>query len=582
MKLLSIALLECVVIFTLAASAAQATTVYWDVNGTATIGAGGPAATGAWNGTAINWNLDPNGGAAMGPVAAWVNGDTAIFSAGNDAAGEFTVTPSGTPEAAGIIFEEGTITLANNTNSTINVSTGTVELKAGTTLITANSGGTTNTGISFVSGGKYLISGNATLRTTNPGTGGSFVHSSAAIELANSANLTVDYQVNNSLNIIQSGTVISGTGSLTKAGAGVLAIASPSTYSGPTFVDDGELRIRNTSNRLPIATDVTVNSPGILNLNAVGQQIGSLSGNGRVGLAGATLTVNGTTGTTFSGTIEDTANAGANGNPALGGSVTKSGDGALTLTGANTYTGTTTISAGKLLANNTTGSATGSGPVSLDGGTLGGTGTVTGPITTTANGGTIAPGASAGTLTVTGDVTLGAMSRLAIELDGASSDSLAVGGTLDLTALDNFLDITVLNAGAGPWTIATYVTLVGVTFETISPGFSIDYGTGSDSQITLSATMVAALLGDFNSNGTVDAADYALWRKNEIPNTALPNDNGLLTQAARYDLWKANFGKSNPGSGKSLSQGLATVPEPTTLLLLSAAGLLTVRRGSRR
>src|SRR5262245_33311288 len=166
MKRVRFLLCGCAVILPFLSSIAQATTVYWDVNGTGATGAGGPAATGAWNGTATNWNQDPNGNAAMGAVAAWVNGDTAIFSAGNDATGEFTVTPSGTPEAAGITIEEGTITLASSLNTAVNVNMGTVELKTGTTLITANSGGTTNTGIGFLPGGQYLISGNAALRTT--------------------------------------------------------------------------------------------------------------------------------------------------------------------------------------------------------------------------------------------------------------------------------------------------------------------------------------------------------------------------------------------------------------------------------
>ena len=52
--------------------------------------------------------------------------------------------------------------------------------------------------------------------------------------------------------------------------------------------------------------------------------------------------------------------------------------------------------------------------------------------------------------------------------------------------------------------------------------------------------------GDFNNNGVVDAADYALWRKNQNTNNALPNDNGLGTPvgAAHYDLWSANFGNA--------------------------------------
>jgi len=72
------------------------------------------------------------------------------------------------------------------------------------------------------------------------------------------------------------------------------------------------------------------------------------------------------------------------------------------------------------------------------------------------------------------------------------------------------------------------------------------------------------LLGDFNSDGKVDAGDYATWRKNEVANAPLANDNGVGNQAARFSLWRANFGKP-PGAGSGLDGG--SVPEPASALL---------------
>ena len=87
----------------------------------------------------------------------------------------------------------------------------------------------------------------------------------------------------------------------------------------------------------------------------------------------------------------------------------------------------------------------------------------------------------------------------------------------------------------------------------------------------------SALPGDFNFDGTVDAADYVTWRK---------DPNGTQAQ---YDAWRAHFGQpaSGVGSGSALpSAGLlsATAPEPTTLamLILAMASTPVWRRNTPR
>jgi hypothetical protein len=82
-------------------------------------------------------------------------------------------------------------------------------------------------------------------------------------------------------------------------------------------------------------------------------------------------------------------------------------------------------------------------------------------------------------------------------------------------------------------------------------------------------TSVPSVIGDYNQNGTVDAADYVVWR-NSGGATTLPNRDPSITgpvSAADYNAWRARFG-STAGAGAAL----AAVPEPTALAAL-AGGL---------
>jgi autotransporter-associated beta strand protein len=63
-------------------------------------------------------------------------------------------------------------------------------------------------------------------------------------------------------------------------------------------------------------------------------------------------------------------------------------------------------------------------------------------------------------------------------------------------------------------------------------------------QVTFDDSAVPSPSGDFNGDDTVDAADYVVWRKNETANNPLPNDGGATDQAARFNLWRANFGET--------------------------------------
>lgn len=80
-----------------------------------------------------------------------------------------------------------------------------------------------------------------------------------------------------------------------------------------------------------------------------------------------------------------------------------------------------------------------------------------------------------------------------------------------------------------------------------------------------------SLLGDFNNDGIVDAADYTVWRNHfgELDEVNINNNgdgmNGV--DAVDYSLWKTSYGDTGPGSG---SGGLAShvVPEPGSALIV--------------
>ncbi len=95
-------------------------------------------------------------------------------------------------------------------------------------------------------------------------------------------------------------------------------------------------------------------------------------------------------------------------------------------------------------------------------------------------------------------------------------------------------------------------------------------------QVLANFKAVTGLEGDFNGNGTVDVADYALWRDSLGSNTPLPNDGGLGTpvRAAHYDSWKTSIGN---GAGAGLN-GVSAIPEPATIKVLLVLVLSLVAR----
>jgi autotransporter-associated beta strand protein len=307
-----------------------------------------------------------------------------------------------------------------------------------------------------------------------------------------------------------SGTVIgvaqTGFGGINKNGTGTLRLTGPnSTYNGRTNINAGTVEINN-ANALGATVgslDDTIVNPGatlalLLNIfnPDLAERIG-LSGTG-VGGAGALTESGCNIGCNLSGGVFLSGSSTIN-VPTIGHKITISGvfgggGFGLTKIGAGTlifsannsaYTGTTTVNAGTLLVNGNNSNS----PVTLAGGTLGGTGTV-GAITAT--GGTVAPGASAGTLNVNGNSTFNNGTTLAIEIGGTSAgtfDQLNVTGTLNIGVGTSTLSGTLINFAPTPGQQFTIIQTSGQLTGTFAQGSFVNIG-GTLFSITYNANSV--------------------------------------------------------------------------------------------
>ena len=135
---------------------------------------------------------------------------------------------------------------------------------------------------------------------------------------------------------------ISGTGGMTQTLSGTLNVTVANTYTGATNVNAGTLKV-GVANAIGASSALTVASGAVFDMGGFGDTVGSLAGAGSVtnsGVATATLSSGGSNASTsFSGVASDGAGLLA---------LTKTGTGTLTLSGNNTYTGLTTLSAGVL------------------------------------------------------------------------------------------------------------------------------------------------------------------------------------------------------------------------------------------
>ena len=243
--------------------------------------------------------------------------------------------------------------------------------------------------------------------------------------------------------------VISGQGSIKKTGIGSVSFEGNNTYTGNTDIIEGTLELFS-GNAIADVGIINIHTDGILEVTYA-ETVGEVFGSGKIFLRSNLTTGMDGNYSSLSGELSGY------------GSLTKTGNGVLTLSANNTYTGNTNVNGGTLAV---TGDTSSSNFVLNNSGILSGNGTVGN--TTVKNGGIIYPTGTS-TLNVDGNLTFenGSIYRLnANRL--AQSGKIAVSGT---ATLDGNVEVKADNNGT--WNTSTNYEILSAnsisgTFDSVS------------------------------------------------------------------------------------------------------------------
>jgi autotransporter-associated beta strand protein len=470
------------------------------------------------NGTSImaSTTLQIGNGGATGSIAGNVlDGGTLVFNRSNTItfAGVISDFSGDGPASAGSLVQNGT----------------------GTTILTANNTYTAGTTINA-----------GTLQIGNGGTTGS-----VAGNVVDNATFAV-----NRSDAYTFSSVISGTGAFRQIGTGTTTFSAVQTYQGSTTISAGVLALTGTAS-IAASSGVVADAKFDISGLSAGTPITNLSGGsaGTVALGNNTLTLTNAAGT-FAGVIS--------GN----GGLVKQGSGLFTLSGANDYTGATTVADGNLRINGSVASAV----TVQSGATLSGIGSVGGPVTIQ-SGGTLSAGQSPGTITL-GALNLNAGSTSVFELGspgvvgGATNDLVNVTGNLTLGGT-----LSVNAPSAGYYRLFNYGTLTPSNFATITGSTSgtPTVLTNVPNQVNLSIAAAGQRIqfwdgADQTGNGVVNGST-GTW------NATNTNWTGAPGQAAINDQWRSSVGVFTGTAGTITvvgTQAFDTLQFSTTGYVLNA------------
>jgi subtilase-type serine protease len=554
-----------------------------------------------------------------GPVG--VTAGTLAFNTSGSmgAVGGSVSVDGGVLDMNGVLHTKGQLAQTGGTvqNGTMNVGTyfllgGT--LAAGTTINASTTfilqSGTANGVLGGAGGATKSSSGTATFSGANTYTGGTIVQAGTLVlagagTLGDAANsLTVQntgvldlggtaQTQNGGITLASGGTITDGTlngaaistgGTLNSiagnlsltANGGTTNLSGANSYTGATTVNNGATVIGLNANAFSAASATTIHTNGIVNLGGFAQTINAVS------LSGGTLTNGALTGavTSTGGTVNNIAG---------GASLTANG-GTTNLTGANSFTGASTVNNGATLAGNNANAFSQASVLTVN---TGGVASFGGFLQTIDNvtlaGGTLFAGQLAGAIASNG----GTLNTI-----GGSASLNANAGTTNLVGAINYTGATAVNNGATLFganvnafaansvtTINTGGTVdLGGVFQTINTVF-LAGGTITNGALSGGITSTGGTVNDLGGSatlaangGTTNVTGVNTYSGGTFANAGLLAVNGSITSAVMVNNGGTLGGNGTVGTTTVNSGG--TLAPGNSIGAISIAGNLVLGAGA--